>query len=102
LEEALQVKVEDNGPGIPEEELPRIFERFYRGRAAEKVKGTGLGLAIAKTLTESLGGVLEVESHPGRGTLFCLRLPRKGYVVRDWKAKSEPTERRPVSIAMEN
>jgi PAS domain S-box-containing protein len=102
LEDTLQVKVEDNGPGIPADELPRIFEKFYRGRAAEKVKGTGLGLAIAKTLTESLGGALEVESYPERGTTFCLRLPRKGYVVRDWKVKSEQTEYRPVSIAMEN
>jgi two-component system phosphate regulon sensor histidine kinase PhoR len=102
LEDTLQVKVEDSGPGIPADELPRIFEKFYRGRAAEKVKGTGLGLAIAKTLTESLGGVLEVESYPERGTLFCLRLPRKGYVVRDWKVKSEQVEHRPVSIAMEN
>ncbi|MFH1010489.1 MAG: HAMP domain-containing sensor histidine kinase, partial [bacterium] len=102
LEQALQVTVEDNGPGIPEEELPRIFERFFRGRVADKVMGTGLGLAIAKTLAESLGGTIEVESSPGRGSLFRLRLPRKGLVVREQKAGLERPEPRPVPVAAEN
>jgi len=96
LGHALQVVVEDNGPGIPEEELPRIFEKFFRGRAADKVMGTGLGLAIAKTLAESLGGGIEVESSPGRGSLFRLRLPRKGWIVREQKEGFERQEPRPV------
>jgi signal transduction histidine kinase len=59
--------VEDAGPGIPEEDLPRITDRFYRGRGAP-AGGSGLGLAIARDLAEKWGGSLEVTSTPGEGT----------------------------------
>jgi two-component system phosphate regulon sensor histidine kinase PhoR len=69
--------VEDDGPGIAREHLPRLFERFYRadrGRSREK-GGTGLGLSIVKHLVESHGGTVAVESAIGRGTTFSIRLP---------------------------
>jgi signal transduction histidine kinase len=65
--------VEDDGPGIPPEHAPHVFERFYRidGRLAS---GSGLGLAIARELARAMGGTLELESQPGR-TVFTLQLP---------------------------
>ena len=71
------LEVSDTGIGIPPESLPRIFERFYRvdkGRAREE-GGTGLGLAIVKHVAQAHGGQVDVESRPGRGTTFRVRLP---------------------------
>lgn len=72
------IRVSDNGPGIPESHLPRIFERFYRidaGRSRE-LGGTGLGLSIVKNLTESMNGSVRVESQEGVGTTFEVSLLR--------------------------
>jgi two-component system phosphate regulon sensor histidine kinase PhoR len=74
----LELSVEDEGPGIEERHLPRLFERFYRvdaGRARE-VGGTGLGLSIVKHLTEAMGGTVAVSSKPGAGTTFVLTLKK--------------------------
>ncbi len=65
------VRVKDNGPGIPEEKLARVFDPFYTSKAS----GTGLGLAISKKIVEAQGGTLAVESAPGRGTEFVMELP---------------------------
>jgi two-component system phosphate regulon sensor histidine kinase PhoR len=72
------IEVEDNGPGIPAEHQPRIFERFYRvDRARSRdVGGTGLGLSIVKHLVQEFGGGIEIRSQPGQGTTFAVRLPR--------------------------
>jgi heavy metal sensor kinase len=73
-------KVSDTGPGIPEEDLPHIFERFYRGeksRTRNKSGGFGLGLSIAYWIVRSHGGTIEVESQEGRGTTFTTWLPIK-------------------------
>jgi two-component system sensor histidine kinase MtrB len=69
------VEVADDGPGIPPEHLPHLFERFYKADAARSGGGTGLGLAIAHENARLLGAALEVESDPGRGSRFTLRLP---------------------------
>jgi two-component system, OmpR family, sensor histidine kinase VicK len=73
----LRVSVEDRGPGIPREELPRIFERFYRLDKARsrKLGGAGLGLPIAKTIVEAHGGRVEAASRLGEGTKMTLCLP---------------------------
>ncbi len=69
--------VEDDGPGIPKEDLARVFERFFRGHrhVDQQVEGTGLGLAIARGITELHGGRLWAESPPEGGTRFCLTMP---------------------------
>lgn len=73
----VEISVTDNGPGIPENQLEHIFERFVRGDAGltQRVGGTGLGLAISKSLIELHGGTIAVESTPGVGSTFTLRLP---------------------------
>jgi len=74
---AVRLVVQDDGPGIPPEDLPRIFERFYRvdkGRSRE-LGGTGLGLSIVKHIVESHEGTLQAESRLGVGTRFVLRIP---------------------------
>jgi two-component system phosphate regulon sensor histidine kinase PhoR len=71
------IEVADDGPGIPAEHLPRLFERFYRvdkGRSRE-LGGTGLGLSIARHIVESHGGTIRVKSRLGEGTRFTIRLP---------------------------
>jgi two-component system, OmpR family, sensor histidine kinase BaeS len=73
----VEIAVSDNGPGIPKEQLERIFERFTRGDAGltQRVGGTGLGLAISKSLAEAHGGSIGAESTFGQGSTFRLRLP---------------------------
>jgi two-component system phosphate regulon sensor histidine kinase PhoR len=75
----IQFSVEDNGIGIPKEDLSRIFERFYRvdkGRSKE-LGGTGLGLSIVKHLVQAHGGRVWVESQIGKGSTFYLTLPKR-------------------------
>ena len=68
--------IKDTGPGISSNDLPHIFERFYRGEAGRKVQtpGTGLGLAIVKEIVDRLGGQISVESKPGHGAAFTVWL----------------------------
>jgi signal transduction histidine kinase len=66
--------VRDDGPGIPEEDLPRIFERFYRGRNAG-TEGAGLGLAIVQSVANAHAGSIDVQSTPGGGSTFVLEIP---------------------------
>jgi signal transduction histidine kinase len=73
----VEIAVRDDGPGIQIEQLDHIFERFTRGEAGltQRVGGTGLGLAISKSLVELHGGSIWVESTPGAGATFRMRLP---------------------------
>lgn len=74
-----QITVSDTGPGIPEEDLPYVFERFYRGEKSrtrsKDGKGFGLGLSIAYWIVRNHGGRIEVDSKLGQGTTFCVWLP---------------------------
>jgi signal transduction histidine kinase len=72
--DAIEVAVRDTGHGIPAQDLPKIFERFYRGSVREP--GTGLGLSIARNLIRLHGGDITVVSEVGRGSEFRVRLPR--------------------------
>jgi signal transduction histidine kinase/DNA-binding NarL/FixJ family response regulator len=71
----VQIVVADSGIGLSEEERARVFERFYRAGPAGLGTGTGLGLSIVKSLVEMHEGEIDVESEPGRGTTFRVRLP---------------------------
>jgi two-component system, OmpR family, phosphate regulon sensor histidine kinase PhoR len=71
----LQVSVRDTGAGITAEELPRIFERFYKSDAARRSPGSGLGLAIAKHIVQAHGGTIWAESIPGAGTTVSFTMP---------------------------
>jgi len=73
----LRVRVEDTGRGIAAEDLPRVFERFYRGNKdrSHEIPGTGLGLAIVKHLVEAHHGTVSVQSAAGQGSTFQFTLP---------------------------
>src|SRR6185312_6936568 len=76
--DAVEIDVADSGIGIPREDLPRVFERFYRVDKARsrEMGGTGLGLSIVKHLIQSIGGQIAVDSRPGRGSRFTIVFPR--------------------------
>jgi len=75
--EAVEVKISDRGPGIPAEEQGEIFNAFFRGRRAQQdqIHGTGLGLNLVKKIVEAHDGAIRVESEPGHGAAFILRIP---------------------------
>jgi two-component system, OmpR family, sensor kinase len=75
--ESAALVVDDTGPGLSDEDLARAFERFYlySRYSSDRTVGTGLGLSIVKELTQGMGGSVQVESTPGRGTRFTVRLP---------------------------
>jgi two-component system phosphate regulon sensor histidine kinase PhoR len=73
--EAVSIEVTDTGIGIAREDLPHIFERFYKGDKSRAGQGSGIGLAIAKHVVESHGGNIQVESEEGKGTTFTINLP---------------------------
>lgn len=84
-ESGIQMKVKDDGIGIPEEDLPKIFDRFYRAdksRSAER-RGTGLGLSIAKYIIVAHDGKVHIDSEVGEGTEVCLTLLPSGKIVND-------------------
>jgi signal transduction histidine kinase len=69
------VRVRDEGPGIPADEQPLVFDQFYRGATATQKQGLGVGLFITKRSVEQLGGILSFQSAEGKGTEFTLGLP---------------------------
>jgi two-component system sensor histidine kinase BaeS len=73
----VEVRVRDSGEGIRPEDIPHVFERFYRGEKSRSrlTGGAGLGLAIARGIVEAHGGTMQVESEISRGTTFSFILP---------------------------
>jgi signal transduction histidine kinase len=71
-----ELEVSDTGVGIPEDQLPLIFERFHRVDPSRATAGAGLGLPIARQIAEAHGGKIEAESTPGEGSTFRLLLPK--------------------------
>jgi len=100
----VQITVSDRGRGIATEDLPHIFEPFYRGRRAvdEQVHGNGLGLSLVKRIVEAHGGRVSVKSAPGEGTSFTLHLPAdrhaRAAATQAPTAASKSTRRRPSRV----
>jgi signal transduction histidine kinase len=69
------ISITDRGCGIPEAEIPHIFDRFYRAQGSSRADGTGLGLALAREINDHLGGEIRVQSQPGAGSTFSVTLP---------------------------
>ncbi|MEE9180132.1 MAG: sensor histidine kinase, partial [Vicinamibacteria bacterium] len=71
------ITIADKGPGILAEDLPHVFEPFYRGKTAQagRARGNGLGLALVRQIIEGHGGRITVKSAKGQGTTFSVRLP---------------------------
>lgn len=87
----IEIAVHDNGPGIPQDDLARLFERFYRVDKARsrELGGTGLGLAIVKHIAKAHGGAVRVESEPGQGATFAFTMPMEDIGVgREVEVKS--------------
>ena len=74
--DAVTASVTDSGPGIPEADQPRLFERFFRSSATSDEPGTGLGLTVVQAIVEGHGGEITCRSTPGEGTIFTLTLPQ--------------------------
>ncbi len=74
----VEIAIVDEGPGIPPEDIPRIFEGFFRTPNAKRVEpyGTGLGLPLVKRVVEAYGGRIQVESEPGKGSEFTFTFPK--------------------------
>jgi len=79
IDGSFQIEVRDSGAGIPPEQVPHIFEKFFQAdnQVEGSVKGSGLGLAIAKSIVEAHGGTIQCDSTPGGGTTFSIVLPTR-------------------------
>ena len=73
----IQLSVADTGPGIDQDDLPHVFEKFYVARKYRRIRpeGSGLGLAIVKELVDTMGGTISAHSEPGQGTRFEVSIP---------------------------
>jgi signal transduction histidine kinase/CheY-like chemotaxis protein/sugar lactone lactonase YvrE/HPt (histidine-containing phosphotransfer) domain-containing protein len=73
----ITIEVRDHGPGVPSEEQPEVFEKFNRGRRAQekRIHGAGLGLAVCRAYAQKMGGVVGLDSTPGQGAIFWLKVP---------------------------
>lgn len=75
------VSIQDHGKGMSEEKQAKIFEKFYQGDPSRSVNGNGIGLTIVKRIVDLHGGTIEVDSHPGLGSRFTVRLPKTSETV---------------------
>ena len=101
--EGAEIEVRDTGVGIDPAELPRIFERFYRGSQANEARGvgSGLGLAIVKSIVDMHGGRVSVESRLGVGTTFLVSLPRDPRTETVSEPEVAPTEVPAAPVSLE-
>jgi signal transduction histidine kinase len=88
---SIEISVTDHGKGIPHDEIPHLFERFYRARNVGRKEGLGLGLYIAAMLVKAHGGSIEVDSEVGKGSVFRIALP----IGADLPAVTKPESERP-------
>ena len=72
------IEIADTGPGIPEDEIPQVWDELYRGEGARGVPGSGLGLSLVRAIVVRHGGEAAIRSRSGQGTLVTLRLPAGG------------------------
>ena len=96
IEQGVQMDIRDTGAGIPPEQIPRIFEKFYQAdnQDAASHAGTGLGLAIARQIVEAHGGTISCDSTPGVGTTFSLVMPERAA----WRRASAPQAAIPEAV----
>lgn len=73
--DAVVIEVADTGPGIPSDEVPRVWDELYRGKGAQGIPGSGLGLALVRAIVERHGGQTALRSRTGQGTVVSMRLP---------------------------
>jgi len=92
IENGVKVVIDDAGPGIPEEDLQHIFEKFYRVKRFENVVGTGLGLSICKGIVEVHGGKIWAENHPDGGVQMAFTLPTKPSKLIAQEVAKEPIQ----------
>jgi signal transduction histidine kinase len=88
--DSVSLEVADKGPGIAPEEIEQVFEPFYRGRQSREASGSGIGLSLVKSIADKYGGSVRIESQLGKGTTFCLTLPKYGAGSSD--AASKPAQ----------
>jgi len=84
------ITVRDHGAGIDREDLPRVFDRFYRAPAARAMPGSGLGLAIVRRVVDAHGGTVALEPAPGGGTIARIHLPAAGVDYSPFDRRSKP------------
>jgi two-component system sensor histidine kinase KdpD len=99
----VEFAVEDDGPGIDPHDLPLIFEKFYRGKQRSvSTKGSGMGLSITRAIMAAHGGAIDVESTPGRGTIFRLWVPlveKSPNATQPAASETAPAVATPVTVA---
>ena len=78
--DVIELRIADTGPGIPADDLPRIWERSFRGDQSRSERGHGLGLSLVKAIVDAHGGTVSASSTPGAGATFTLRLPRASHL----------------------
>jgi signal transduction histidine kinase len=76
-DDGVEVRVTDTGPGIPQDDRARIWERLYRGDVSRSQRGLGIGLSLVRAIAQAHGGRAAVDSQPGRGSQFVVWLPRE-------------------------
>lgn len=90
--------VRDHGPGIPAEDLPHVFERFWRSPSARSLPGSGLGLSIVARTAQQAGGEVSLSPAPGGGTLAALRLPGAPTAPPDLPPDTQPSDVPPADF----